>query len=190
MKIILIGHKKRHGKDSFAEMLREHLGDTARVFSFATPLKQVVANTFGMQIETLDYCKNNNIMLYVDDEPLMDFRTILQRFGTEAMKPVFGDDIWARLMAGKIEAAGLAGAEYVIIPDFRFTSEYERLHTLLPLDEIITINVTRSSIESGETHSSETELDDFNYQILVRNDDDLAQLDKVAKILAKDLEGR
>ena len=49
-KFILIGHKKRQGKDTFAGMLKEHIGD-AEIFSFADPMREILADVFGMTVD-------------------------------------------------------------------------------------------------------------------------------------------
>ena len=161
--VILINGLARSGKDYLASLLQEHLtneGKSVEVMHFAEPLKQIIADTFYISLEQLDEYKNAsdrfklNIVDYQsgDHEELSNFRTILQRFGTEGMKPVFGSNIWAKILTDKVEAST---ANTILIPDFRFDEELECLtESLKDTTSIRTIQVTTKSKGTSE-HSSE-----------------------------------
>lgn len=172
MQLILVNGKKRSGKDFFAQTLKaefEKLGKTAEVMSFAEPLKDIIAETFDITHKQLDDWKNlaepvgtiRQKMSGVDYTVLTDFRLILQKFGTEAMKRFFGEDVWVKLLA---ERAYKSTADFIIVPDFRFLSE--------DIPGAITVKIKNANFDNaGDLHRSETELDSFAFMYTFDNTD-------------------
>lgn len=190
-KIIAINGKKRSGKDYNAKLLKEKLEDngySVAIISFAYPIKDIIAKTFNISVDDVELYKNESdeygleIKVYPNNQPsgvikYIDMREILQRFGTEAMKPYFGKAVWANLTYNKIEEMG---CDYSIIPDFRFPEEYR--------DDIITVKVKNDVIDNSSTdsHSSENSLNDFNFNYIIDNTgycDTNSQLDKLIENL-------
>ena len=180
--VFLINGKKRAGKDYVANILKaqmEKRGYKVAVVSFADPLKKVVAGTFGITLEELDEYKNNPqeypIMIPAGERTFrqIDFRYILQMFGTEGAKPVFGDDIWASLARDIVEKYFQDGFDIVIIPDFRFKVEFLSFSETRFLEDDIdvkTIYISNISIPvNSDRHASETELDTFSFDIRMDN---------------------
>jgi len=177
-KVILINGSKRSGKDLSADILKfnfESRGKRVEKMSFAEPMKQIISETFGITLDELEEYKNlpcrYPVSIY-DGEyckcecKVTNFRTILQRFGTEAMKPVFGEYVWAGLGLAKAQESD---ADVVIFSDFRFDLEYA-LFGELYRDELITIHIQGG--EKGDGHSSEQPLDiEFDYEIDNTNKD-------------------
>ncbi len=170
MKLILISGYKRSGKDFIATHLKKVIGGNTKVMSFATPIKEILATTLGITLDELDDYKNDSNDIYVNDHPtntswaskLTDFRTIMQKFGTEAMQKEFGEDVWIEQMVRNLPPFFANGV--VIIPDWRFKREYERL----AIDyDIITVRVDGGVATSD--HISETELLDFNFDYRIDN---------------------
>ena len=172
-KIILINGKKRSGKDYTAKMMKRELensGFSVAVMSFADPIKEIIATTFGISLELLDKLKNQKQEIYTtrddatdeeiyigDDLQLVsNFRTILQRFGTEAMQEMFGKTVWVDLLQKK---ADNSDCDFVIVPDFRFLQEN--------IGDITIHIFNNAIIDSIDLHASENELNDFkfNYEI-------------------------
>ena len=180
--VILINGKARSGKDTVARMMKRYLESdrpagrlVTRIHSFAQPLKEVVAKTFNISLENLEDYKNRSSRFSVsindNDNPIYEtnMRVILQRFGTEAMKPIFGDNVWAKLLADKVLEQN---AEVFIIPDFRFTIEYDEFVKLVKADKIhLYVFKVQSDMQniSDSSHSSETELDSFGFDYVIDN---------------------
>ena len=163
-KIILINGKKRSGKDYLANALKlelEQQGHTAEIMSFATPIKEIVADTFGISLELLDDYKNNSQAIDVAGENLLDFRVLLQRFGTEAMKSQFGNEVWVDLLKDKVNKST---AEYILVPDFRFLCE--DMHKEFT---VMTVHIFNNNIVSDDTHASENELNYYSFDIMLDN---------------------
>lgn len=182
--IILINGAKRSGKDFTASLLTEKLSGTlgaTQTMSFATPLKQVVADTFGISMEYLEEFKNNHTeydikcMAYPNNQPSVnflttDFRTILQRFGTEGMKPIFGEAVWADITARDAQTAFSDGVEYVIVPDFRFYIESDTIKALKEVGiNVVTLKIRNDDIDTSDAHASERELDDYVFDYTIDN---------------------
>ena len=171
--IILINGKKRSGKDWTAKLIKQDLEDrgyTADIRSFASPMKFIISQTFDITENELDLYKNDDdygieLKVYPNNQPpctikYTDFRTILQRFGTEAMKPIFGNDIWAELLYKNAEKSEY---DFILVPDFRFLVEYR--------DNAVTLKIKHTELESQctDTHASETELNDFSFDYTIDN---------------------
>lgn len=185
--VILVNGKKRSGKDFFATKLKEELesqGKIVEIMAFADPIKDIIAKTFNISDENLDFLKNRKEGVYLykqerqyDDTThirLTDFRSVLQIFGTEAMKPWFGEDVWVNLLKSRVvENPEL---DYVIVPDFRF---------LVETISNTTVHIENKRVkDESDTHASENELNDFTFKYTINNtgyrdiSDDVKQLTK------------
>jgi hypothetical protein len=158
--LILINGLPRAGKDTVADYITSN--HSALKMSFATPMKNIIANTFGITLDELDTYKNNTdeygveLKAYPNNQPQQvikytNFREILQLFGTEGMKPEFGTDVWSNLLYLKVLQAD---AELVVVPDYRFMCEYKPQ----PGINIIRILVKDERDLPTEGHASDVEL--------------------------------
>lgn len=153
-KIILINGKKRAGKDYVAKILKEKLGN-CEIMHYADALKQIISETFEISLEELENFKNENIEIIFNNRKTT-FRRILQCFATEAIKPVFGNNIWKRIVLEKIKETN---TEYIIIPDFRFPEEY--------IEGSYTVKVLGG--EQLDSHISEHALNNFKFDYIIDN---------------------
>lgn len=171
MKIVLINGKKRSGKDFFARQLSgelSKLGYSSKIVSFADPIKGIIADTFNISLQDLDNFKNNSTPVGIIDygydedtvQKLTDFRSILQNFGTEAMKKWFGEDVWVKVL---LERTRDMNYDFILVPDFRFLCEN--------LVGGITVKICNNDIEKNSTdeHRSENELNDFSFDHVFDN---------------------
>lgn len=161
---ILIGHKKRQGKDTFAKALKEALGD-AEIMSFADPMKEIIAELLGCTLEDLDEKKNLHV----------EYRDLLKTFGNGKMVDIFGETVWLDVLLSKAEKSD---AQYIIVPDFRFEREY--------IEGSRTINIIKDHCDADK-HVSETELDTWDYDIKVHNDGSVEDLQHFARTYAESL---
>jgi len=156
-KLYLINGKGKSGKDTFSDFLINYTKGTK--YSFATKIKEIVSKIFNITVEQLNELKNNrepfsNCKSYLPTKIETDFRTILERTGDEAMKPVFGSTVWVKLIVDQIKKDK---PEIVVISDFRFMEEHSYIQQNLTDYEIITVNVRRGeTLESS--HKSNQEL--------------------------------
>ena len=172
----------RAGKDWTADQLKtyfESQGKSVEVMSYAAPMKRIAATLFNISLIELDALKNQQVPFsYGFDiergikEHSTNFRELLQRLGNQAMKPEFGDDVWAKLMQANIDKSS---ADIIIIPDCRFNVEIEAVGG-------VTVRVVNNSLPPPMNHASELELlhyttmysiDNTNYSV---TSDDIANL--------------
>jgi hypothetical protein len=101
--VILIGYRKRQGKDTFAEFLKEafiDLGVCAERYAFADAMKEIVADCLGLSLEELEDLKNNEEWLSYNGKT-MTFRELLINFGNGKMKKYFGKSVWRNITKKK-----------------------------------------------------------------------------------------
>jgi len=161
-KIILVSGYKRAGKDFVSEKIN-NLIKFSTVYSLASPLKDIMAITLNMSVEELDSFKNDSLWLYDASADFgINFRKMLQRFGTDAMKKHFGDGVWADAFLNKS-----FNESVIIISDWRFNIEYEKINATY--ENVITIRVNDDNIKNTDTHSSETEIENFDFDYIIDN---------------------
>lgn len=176
--IILIHGLKRSGKDTFASILKE-LEPVVEIKPFAGPLKEITAKAFDLSPDVIDYLKNDESIKIGFRSPQEkmctgnSMRNFLQNLGTEAMKPIFGDYVWAKLFTDSYLKSP-KGTVFVA-PDFRVIEEYNYI-TSEALD-VVTVKIQRAEAEgSGDTHISEQGLADFKFDYIVDNNGTLDDL--------------
>ncbi len=165
-KVILISGYKDSGKSFVAELLSKMF--QSQVFAFADPMKDILCTTLSISKDDLNrYKKNADEVLMGSDfngHNHTDMRTIIQRFGSEAMKSMFGDMVWTDLMVERIERESKLD-DYVIVSDWRFIDEYIGVAEAY---DVITVRVDDHDLNAGE-HSSEHQLDTFNFDYRFNN---------------------
>lgn len=133
------------GKDTVYERAVALYGESwIHRISFADKLKQSAAALLGVTPTELNWWKNSdNVRLVIEDRKSptkhivdMNFRTYLQRYGTEAHRDVFADDFWvdAALPLDFWEKVnntqGVLVGETFFVTDARFPNEIERIKAL------------------------------------------------------------
>lgn len=141
--IIGISGKKQAGKDTLCDLLIKAADAKGTRIAFADALKEEVARACGVTVEFINANKEM-------------FRPILQWWGTDFRRKLKGETYWVDKAIVKISQAIKSGKDLIIIPDVRFRSE---ALTLLDLGAHV-IRVSRPE-QAGDTHASETELDNF-----------------------------
>ena len=155
----------RAGKDWTASKLKayfESQGKSVEIMSYAAPMKRIAATLFDITLEQLDNYKNHPLEYVIDITQLSEFkvpvdihntnfRRFLQLLGNDAIKPIFGDNVWAKLAKANIDKST---ADIIIMPDCRFSVE---------LNEVggTTVRIVNNSLPPPMNHPSELEL--LNY---------------------------
>ena len=123
MKLIGITGKARSGKDTVARMLFAQHAFTR--IAFADPLKLAAQQMFGLSKEqTWDDRYKETIIPCWGMSP----RQMFQLLGNEAVKPVFGADIWIKRWS--MSYAIFRDTDDVIVPDVRFDHEASHIRSL------------------------------------------------------------
>ena len=155
----------RAGKDWTASQLKayfESQGKSVEIMSYAAPMKRIAATLFDITLEQLDNYKNHPLEYVIDITQLSefkvpvdihntDFRRFLQLLGNDAIKPIFGDNVWAKLAKANIDKST---ADIIIMPDCRFTVELMEVGGT-------TVRIVNNSLPPPMNHPSELEL--LNY---------------------------
>lgn len=175
---IYIGHRKRQGKDTFAKMLKEELGDEAIILSFASPIKELVANTLGVSVNTLEDWKNDNVRLSSNTgEYNINIRDMIINFGRgEKTREYFSDSVWIDLA---FKRAKESGCKYAIISDFRYQEEYLKSIFDKDIEQTITVKIERD--HKLPDNRADKNLQDFNFNRVVENTGTLEELRAKAK---------
>lgn len=138
--IIGLAGLKGSGKDTVGAYLVKEHGFERK--SFADPLKRSVAALFDIPFSEVDKLKNDSgarveldggpnrvegegvvSIVYAD----MTFRTLLQRYGTEAHRGIFGEDFW---VDQTLPVQGYYPGRKIVVTDVRFANEAQRVNHL------------------------------------------------------------
>ena len=171
--IIQLLGQARSGKDWTAEHLKqlfELQGKQVAIMSYAAPMKRITAKLFDISLEDLEKYKNNpkhySIWACVPNTRTVlnhfNFRTFLQRLGNDAVKPEFGDAVWANLMMVNIAKSD---ADVIIITDCRFRVELDSF------PQATTIRVINKALPAPMNHASELEVADYQTTYTLDNTD-------------------
>lgn len=185
--IIALSGKKGGGKNTLASFIAEHYeyhmgfafqGAFCEEMAFADGIKEFCIDILGLEHKQCygsDEDKNTPTKYKWEDTPyllhsgafprketftqrsFMTGREVMQVFGTECVRSWFGN-VWAEATIRKIRKISLGLA---LITDNRFPNEVE---TILGQPKGYIIRLTRSPFVGSDLHSSETVLDNFDWQ--------------------------
>ena len=163
--IIGVSGYAQTGKSTTAEILVRDFGYVES--SFAAPLKEALLR--------LDPYINHTFRLreYVEAygwehaKKIPETRALLQRFGTEVGREMWGQNFWVDL-----GVRGLKTEDRVVFSDVRFISEASSIKALG--GKIIRVN--RKGYEPVNMHKSETELDGWHFDCVLSNNGTLEDL--------------
>lgn len=100
-----------------------------------------------------------------------EVRRLLQVFGTEVGRNLFGEDFWVK--------QALDGAyPYTVFSDVRFKNEADAIREAGG----IVIRIQRDGVFPVNGHSSETDLDDYDFDYVIENNDDVEDLQNVIRL--------
>lgn len=173
MKVILVSGKARSGKDYVAKLLKTELekktgnGRGVLIIHYADALKVFCREHFGW-----------------DGTKSETSRSLLQGVGTEIARANY-EDTWVDVVIALLR--GFASIyDYVIIPDVRFKNEIEKPQKYF---DCITVRVNNSHknnlTEEQRKHKSETDLDDYPFQFVLKNNYDDTINEEIQKLLSK-----
>jgi hypothetical protein len=165
--IIGLSGYARSGKDTVAELLCLNYG--FKRVSFADPMREAIL-TLNPKIDSITHVSH-----HVEDygweiaKQNPEIRRLLQVFGTDVGRRMFGENVWIDMAFKHIEPD-----ERIVFADVRFPNEAEAIK--LRGGNVIRIN--RHNHSAVNTHKSETAMDNYMFSHVLYNDgtiDDLAE---------------
>ena len=188
--IIGVSGKKKSGKDTVANYLKEKFGYT--IYHYADPLKEFCRDLLGLDekllwgtdedkntstnykfedlyniatrlinpTEDFEFQEHINNMMPDNSSKYMTYREVLQYFGTEVFR-AFNKNIWVDTTFRKIQRDN---CKLAVIADVRFEDEVEAI--LNRNGDVI--RLLRNSGKVDE-HKSEKALDSYNFKKIIDN---------------------
>jgi hypothetical protein len=173
--IIGISGWAQSGKDTFAQVLIEEAGFTR--MSFAEPMRQALlllnplVTVAGIPLSLVDVVADRGWEGAKRDTP--ETRGLLQRFGTEVGREMFGTDFWVNYLLDGLEHSK------VVITDVRYLNEASAI--VRRGGQML--RVERPGVRPANAHPSENSLDDYpNFAVTVPNDRGVAELRAAARM--------
>jgi deoxyadenosine/deoxycytidine kinase len=169
--IIGLSGYARTGKDTIADILVDKFSFTKA--SFAEPIREALVNlnpliNIGYERMPLDVA----VEIYGWEQlkkEAPEIRGLLQRFGTEVGRNMLGQDIWVDQAFNKLNLT-----EDIVFTDVRFKNEANRIRE----HGGVICRVFRDDVHAINKHSSETEMDDYEFDTVIHNNQDLEWLEQ------------
>ena len=167
MRVVCISGKAQHGKDTTANILKEELellGYRVLITHYADLLKYICKAFFGW-----------------DEKKDEAGRYLLQYVGTDVIRAK-NSSYWVDFITGLLSMFPDKW-DFVLIPDCRFPNEIEIMKCHF---ETYSVRVIRDGFQNPLTdsqrdHPSETALDDYNFDFILRNDGSLEDIHALIK---------
>ena len=174
--IIGLSGYARSGKDTAADRLVEAHMFTR--YSFAAPMKDAMyklnpivhSDSIG-NFRYKDLVDSYGLDEAKDSHP--EIRRLLQVFGTEVGRDMFGNNFWVDLALNSIIE------DNVVISDVRFKNEADAIKSAG--GKVWRIN--RHGVGPVTNHSSEIDLDSYNFDYIIDNDYSVSDLHNVVDML-------
>ncbi len=148
MKLVAFGFAAQVGKSLSCKYLADKYGFIEDAFAYS--LKQGIGKgVFGLSDDQMEYGKET-----IDPFWNITPRKILQMAGTDAMRNIFGEDIWLKTLERRIM---LQPERAYAIMDVRFPNEAELIKKLGG----ILVSIERDIVGTNSKHISEIAMDSY-----------------------------
>lgn len=177
MRLIGLAGYARSGKDSLADYFVATQFFTKR--SFAEPMREALYRlnpTIDVQGYRASLRQAVDLIGWEDLKKVSaDLRPLLQRFGTEVGRNMWGQDFWVNQLMGSLQGD-------TVIADVRFKNEADAVKNAGG----VVWRVERPGVTKINNHISETELDGYDFDAVLVNDGTLPDLYAKAYHLARE----
>lgn len=170
--IIGLSGYARSGKDTVAEQLVLKHG--FKQYSFAEPMKKAmyILNPIVKVDEVGMFTYQGAVDAYGIDEAKVKFpeiRRLLQVFGTEVGREMFGNNFWVDLCLNNVES------DLIVVSDVRFVNEAEAIRSRGGQ----VWRIDRPGIGPVTGHASETALDGYKFDQILKNSGTLEEFNEL-----------
>jgi hypothetical protein len=152
----------RSGKDTVANHLVDNFGFVK--VSFAEPMREALVrlnptiSINGLRTELASAVRLMGWESLKSESP--DVRGLMQRFGTEIGREMFGQDFWVNLALSRVEPG-----TNVVIPDCRYPNEADAIKS----SGGVVWRVERNGVGPANDHDSERALDSYKFDQRLAN---------------------
>lgn len=170
----------RVGKDTFAEGLAAHAGYSR--MSFAQPVREMLyaqnplVDVDGLRVRAAV----DHLGWEAAKDRVPELRRLLQSLGTQAGRELLGANVWVDAAMRRLDACP---APKVVFADVRFPNEADAIRARGG----IIVRVERDGHGPLNMHESETSMDDYEWDYVVRNNGTVDELhQKAADVIRKE----
>ena len=167
--IIGLSGYARSGKDTVADYLVEHHG--FRKMSFADPMRNALyALNPTIEVDGVSTTLASAVNIYSWEKLKTlspDVRPLLQRFGTEVGRNMFGENFWVDYALNSI-----VDGTKVVISDVRYPNEVNAIKALGGK----VYRVERDGVGPANSHASENGLDGYEFDGELQNNESVEWL--------------
>lgn len=159
--LIAFSGKKKTGKDTAADLLVSASPKlTFQRLNFADGVYEEIAEGIWPSCICVPEALQAKIKFMKENKD--NFRLILQGWGTDFRRKMFGEDYWVKKYANRLKI--IPDRTVVMTTDVRFVNEAEYIKSIGGV-------LIRISRDTGyyDTHVSETELDNYPFDIAISN---------------------
>lgn len=180
--LIGVHGKAKSGKDTFADLLVERCGFVKH--AFADRLKDVTALAFDIPREDLDDQLKKEIVV---ERHGKSPREILQVLGTECFRDRFNKNFWVNVVDHAYEQNKGTDTPHMVVSDVRFDNEVVWARGK---EDYLLIKIKRPQGTKVRAHSSEIDLPDALFDIVIENDGTLEEYITKITAIALFIEGQ
>lgn len=159
------------GKDTVAQILIEEHG--YQRMAFADPVREGLYAMNPKLTSTLRLAQLVDNMGWELAKKNPEVRHLLQRYGTEAGRDIFGQDCWIKLAATKVTQAGFRP---VVFTDVRFQNEADFIHACGGA----VWKILRPGVGAVNDHISDNTMIESDY--VINNDAGIGELGDLVQI--------
>lgn len=173
--LIGIGGRLASGKDTIADRLVDKYGFRKHWMSEALNDAMLKLNpVIGVDFDGYKVRYSRQVIEagYTEAKNHPEVRRLLQVFGTEIGRKMFGENTWADLVARKIDDSRFIDHVPVVVTGIRFRNEL----TMIKARGGLTVWVERPDLENTSAHESETTLTGASFDFKVVNDGSIEDL--------------
>lgn len=169
--IIGLSGYARSGKDTIAEYLK--IKYRFGQYSFADPMRKAMSILDPMVDPYLTYNKAIETYGYTEAKQMYpEVRRLLQVFGTEVGREMFGENFWVDICLNNIHSF------HAVISDVRFPNEADSIKERGG----VIWRINRPDLQPVTRHSSETSMDNYGFDAVIDNDKSIGDLCKLVDL--------